>query len=171
MKRKMTSKISDSLQITADSSMTLITPRRGSELVREIEMLRCQIDPLRWLLYHTRIDLDPYVTHADLLRIAKRKPLRRHCHRAVLALCRPAEKFWVFKATVYKSAKCRGFVGFADAHPGNVSPLIFNHAESVNRALRNAYGIALCSVEELPPWTAMGAPNEGMAPVLESRSA
>lgn len=55
---------------------------------------------------------------------------------------------------------------------------IFNHAElcmsetrAVNRALRKAYGIALCSVEELPPWTAMGGPNEGIARVLESRSA
>ena len=69
------------------------------------------------------------------------------------------KNFWVFKATVFKTAKCRGFVGYGDAHPGNVSPLIFNHAEmrtaetrAVNRALRKAYGIALCSVEELPPW-------------------
>jgi hypothetical protein len=105
------------------------------------------------------IELSQYVTHADLLRIAK----KNHCagiHTTpVLALCRPAENFWVFKATVFKSAKCRGFVGYGDAHPGNVSPLIFNHAElrmaetrAVNRALRKAYGIALCSVEELPPW-------------------
>jgi hypothetical protein len=50
-------------------------------------------------------------------------------------------------------------VGYGDANPGNVSPLIFNHAEmrmaetrAVNRALRKAYGVALCSVEELPPW-------------------
>ena len=77
----------------------------------------------------------------------------------MLGLCRPEKDFWVFKATVYKSAKCRGFVGYGDAHPGNVSPLIFNNAEmrmaetrAVNRALRKAYGIALCSLEELPPW-------------------
>jgi hypothetical protein len=77
----------------------------------------------------------------------------------VFALCRPEKNFWVFKATVYKSAKCRGFVGYGDANPGNVSALIFNHAEmrmaetrAVNRALRKAYGVALCSVEELPPW-------------------
>jgi hypothetical protein len=100
-----------------------------------------------------------YVTHADLLQIAK----KNHCAgihtEPVVQLCRPVENFWVFKATVYKSARCRGFVGYGDAHPGNVSPLIFNHAElrmaetrAVNRALRKAYGIALCSVEELPPW-------------------
>ena len=58
---------------------------------------------------------------------------------------------------VYKSAKCRGFVGFGDAHPGNVSPLIFNHAEmrmaetrAVNRALRKAYGVALFSLKVFP---------------------
>lgn len=105
------------------------------------------------------LEASEYVTHADLLRIAKKNHCAGICTEPVLALCRPAENFWVFKATVYKSAKCRGFVGFADAHPGNVSPLIFNHAElrmaetrAVNRALRKAYGIALCSVEELPPW-------------------
>src|SRR5579863_6417177 len=81
----------------------------------------------------------------DLLRLAQ----RRHCHgiqtEPVFGLWRPEKNFWVFKATVYKSAKCRGFVGYGDAHPGNVSPLIFNHAEmrmaetrAVNRALRKA---------------------------------
>jgi hypothetical protein len=100
-----------------------------------------------------------YVTHAELLRLA----VRNHClgiqAEPVLALCRPGKNFWVFKATVYKSARCRGFVGYGDAHPGNVSPLIFHHAElrmaetrAVNRALRKAYGIGLCSLEDLPPW-------------------
>jgi len=100
-----------------------------------------------------------YITHGDLLSLA----IKHHCRgivtKPVLALCRPEKNFWVFKATVYKSPRCRGFVGYGDAHPGNVSPLIFNHAEmrmaetrAVNRALRKAYGIALCSLEELPPW-------------------
>jgi len=100
-----------------------------------------------------------YITHGDLLSLAT----KRHCQgivtKPVLALCRPEKNFWVFKATVYKSPKCRGFVGYGDAHPGNVSPLIFNNAEmrmaetrAVNRALRKAYGIGLCSLEELPPW-------------------
>ncbi len=110
-----------------------------------------------------------YVGHAELLRLAK----RNHCAgiRVVpeLKLCIPAKNFWVFKATVYKSAKCRGFVGYGDAHPGNVSPLIFNNAEmrmaetrAVNRALRKAYGIGLCSLEELPPSTL----NPKMIPAL-----
>ncbi len=100
-----------------------------------------------------------FVTHADLLGVA----MRNHCAgiqvEPVLPLCRAEKNFWVFKATVYKSAHCRGFVGYGDAHPGNVSPLIFNNAEmrmaetrAVNRALRKAYGIGLCSLEELPPW-------------------
>jgi hypothetical protein len=101
----------------------------------------------------------PYVTHADLLRIAMKKQCAGIKTGPVLALCRPEKNFWVFKATVFKSSRCRGFVGYGDAHPGNVSPLIFNNAEmrmaetrAVNRALRKAYGIGLCSLEELPPW-------------------
>jgi hypothetical protein len=105
-----------------------------------------------------RIQLD-YTTHGDLLRLAQRKRCCGILTEPVIPLCRPEKNFWVFKATVFKSSKCRGFVGYGDAHPGNVSPLIFNHAElrmaetrAVNRALRKAYGIALCSLEELPPW-------------------
>ena len=70
----------------------------------------------------------------------------------------PRKNLWVLKATVHKSAKCRGFVGYGDVHPGNVSPLILHDAEmsmaktrAVNRALRKAYGIALCPLEGLPP--------------------
>ena len=99
-----------------------------------------------------------FVTHGDLVRVAK----QNHCAgiqvEPELSLCRPEKNFWVFKATVYKSAHCRGFVGYGDAHPGNVSPLIFNHAEmrmaetrAVNRALRKAYGIALCSLKSSHP--------------------
>jgi hypothetical protein len=95
----------------------------------------------------------------------------------VLALCRPEKIFWVFKAIVYKSAKCRGFVGYGDAHPGNVSPLIFNHAEmrmaetrAVNRALRKAYGIALCSLEGLPPWSLPPRQIPLLRRTLQSRS-
>jgi hypothetical protein len=118
-----------------------------------------------------------YVTHADLLRTAQ----KRRCFgievQPVFPLCRPEKNFWVFRATVYKSAKCRGFVGYGDAHPGNVSPLIFNHAEmrmaetrAVNRALRKAYGIALCSLEELPPWALGPEQIPVLRRTLQSRS-
>src|SRR5207248_4834166 len=56
---------------------------------------------------------------------------------------------------VYTSKVCRGFTGYGDADPSNVSPLVrgaeMRVAESraVNRALRKAYGIGICSVEEL----------------------
>ncbi len=59
------------------------------------------------------------------------------------------------KAIAYKSRKCRGFVGYGDANPSNVSPLVHGaemrvaETRAVNRALRKAYGIGICSVEEL----------------------
>jgi hypothetical protein len=62
---------------------------------------------------------------------------------------------WAFKATVFKTAKCKGFVGYGDADPFNVSPLVRGaemrvaETRAVNRALRKAYGIGLCSVEEI----------------------
>jgi hypothetical protein len=46
-------------------------------------------------------------------------------------------------------------VGYGDADPSNVSPLVRGaemrvaETRAVNRALRKAYGIGLCSVEEL----------------------
>jgi hypothetical protein len=91
-----------------------------------------------------------FVSHGNLLRLA----LRRHCHgihsEPILRLCRPEKNFWVFKATAYKSSYSRGFVGYGDAHPSNVTPLIFNHAEmrmAEPRAHRTVYGVALCSLE------------------------
>jgi hypothetical protein len=96
-----------------------------------------------------------YVTHSGLLRIAKR---RRCCGiKTVIQgpLSDPHSNSWVFKATVYTSLSSRGFVGYGDANPANVSPLVRGaemrvaETRAVNRALRKAYGIGLCSVEEL----------------------
>ncbi len=96
-----------------------------------------------------------YVTHAGLLRIA----LRRRCLGILTVLqerlCDPSAGRWVFKTTVYKSSSSKGFVGYGDADPSNVSPLVRGaemrvaETRAVNRALRKAYGIGLCSVEEL----------------------
>ncbi len=50
---------------------------------------------------------------------------------------------------------CKGFVGYGDADPSNVSPLVHGaemrvaETRAVNRALRKAYGIGICSVEEI----------------------
>jgi hypothetical protein len=67
----------------------------------------------------------------------------------------PAAAHWVFRAVVYKGPKSKGFVGYGDADPSNVSSIVQGaelrvaETRAVNRALRKAYGIGLCSVEEL----------------------
>jgi len=69
--------------------------------------------------------------------------------------CEPKKSRWVFRAIVYKSKYCQGFVGYGDADPSNVSPLVRGaemrvaETRAVNRALRKAYGIGICSVEEI----------------------
>jgi len=96
-----------------------------------------------------------YVTHAGLLRIAQHN--RCSGIRTVIQerLSNPASNRWVFKATVYKSPRSRGFVGYGDADPSNVSPIVHGaemrvaETRAVNRALRKAYGIGLCSIEEI----------------------
>lgn len=96
-----------------------------------------------------------YVTHAGLLRLAT----RRHCAglhvEQVVNACNPNANRWVFRATAYKVGDCRGFVGYGDADPANVSELVRGaelrvaETRAVNRALRKAYGIGLVSIEEL----------------------
>ena len=61
----------------------------------------------------------------------------------------------MFRAAVFKTRACRGFVGYGDADPSNVSSLVRGaemrvaETRAVNRALRKAYGIGICSVEEI----------------------
>ena len=96
-----------------------------------------------------------YVTHAGLLGIARRKSCSGIQVRPAVGFCDPSASRWAFKATVYKSPRCKGFVGYGDADPSNVSPLVHGaemrvaETRAVNRALRKAYGIGICSVEEL----------------------
>ncbi len=96
-----------------------------------------------------------YVTHAGLLRVARRSHCSSICVRPLREFSDPASGRWVFKATVYKSPRSRGFVGYGDADPSNVSSMVHGaemrvaETRAVNRALRKAYGIGLCSVEEL----------------------
>jgi hypothetical protein len=96
-----------------------------------------------------------YVTHAGLLRLARRVRCAGIHVQPVRTFCDPATQRWAFRATVYKSQNCRGFVGYGDADPSNVSPLVHGaemrvaETRAVNRALRKAYGIGICSVEEL----------------------
>ena len=110
-----------------------------------------------------------YVTHAGLLRIAQ----RRRCLGIKTSLQKdvsdPIASRWIFKATVFKTAGSKGFVGYGDAEPSNVSPLVRGsemrvaETRAVNRALRKAYGIGLCSVEELRYLTSSSEPSKPAA--------
>ena len=96
-----------------------------------------------------------YVTHSGLLAIARRNRCLGIGVRPVAEFSDPVACRWAFEATVYKSRTCKGFVGYGDADPSNVSPLVRGaemrvaETRAVNRALRKAYGIGICSVEEL----------------------
>jgi len=117
-----------------------------------------------------------YVTHAGLLRLASRK----HCAGIqvdqVEQSSDPMAGRWVFKSTVFKSPGSKGFAGYGDADPSNVSPMVrgaelrIAETRAVNRALRKAYGIGLCSVEELgalsssPRASTTPTPSNGACP-------
>ena len=96
-----------------------------------------------------------YVTHAGLLRLATRRGCVGIRVQPVSGFCVPAESRWAFRALAFKSEKCRGFAGYGDADPSNVSALVrgaemrIAETRAVNRALRKAYGIGICSVEEI----------------------
>ncbi len=96
-----------------------------------------------------------YVTHAGLLRLATQRRCSGIRVQAIREYCDQATNRWVFKAVVCKSHGTKGFVGYGDADPTNTSSLVRGaemrvaETRAVNRALRKAYGIGLCSVEEL----------------------
>jgi hypothetical protein len=96
-----------------------------------------------------------YVTHTGLLGLARRRRCVGMHVEPVTEFSQPSAARWAFKATVYKSRKCKGFVGYGDADPSNVSFLVHGaemrvaETRAVNRALRKAYGIGVCSVEEI----------------------
>jgi hypothetical protein len=118
-----------------------------------------------------------YVTSGGLLRMAK----ENHCHgihaHAMSKLSDATNNRWVFKATVYKSPGSKGFVGYGDADPSNVSLMVqgaelrIAETRAVNRALRKAYGIGLCSVEELGSLSASSAPAKSHEPSARLQSA
>src|SRR6266403_592156 len=96
-----------------------------------------------------------YVTHAGLLGLGQRRKCCGIHTTLQKGLSDPSSSRWIFKATVYKSHESRGFVGYGDADPSNVSLMVHGaelriaETRAVNRALRKAYGIGLCLVEEL----------------------
>jgi hypothetical protein len=130
------------------------------------------------------IDSGWYVTHSGLTSLARRNRCAGIKVQPVQPFCDPSAKRWAFEATVYKSKTCKGFVGYGDADPSNVSSLVRGaemrvaETRAVNRALRKAYGIGLCSVEEIgtipntcekfPPQNANGNGN-GAGPKVRDR--
>jgi len=96
-----------------------------------------------------------YVTHSGLLQLAFREGCLGIKTILQERLSDVGTGRWVFKATVFKSPSSKGFVGYGDADPASVSSLVRGaemrvaETRAVNRALRKAYGIGLCSVEEL----------------------
>jgi hypothetical protein len=118
-----------------------------------------------------------YVTHTGLIGLARRKRCSGIHVEAVDSLCDSGASRFVLKATAFPSKGSSGFVGYGDADPSNVSPLVRGaemrvaETRAVNRALRKAYGIGICSVEEigtipspvekLPPQNANGNGNGG----------
>jgi hypothetical protein len=111
-----------------------------------------------------------YITHAGLLGLATRRRCSSIRVQAVHDYCDHAANRWVFKAVVYKSHCSRGFVGYGDADPSNTSfrvrgaEMRIAETRAVNRALRKAYGIGLCSVEEL------GSQPSSIPPLREGKA-
>ena len=122
-----------------------------------------------------------YVTHSGLLRIAH----RRRCLGIRTAVARelsdPINNRWVCKAIVHRDPSSKGFVGYGDADPTNVSfsvrgsELRIAETRAVNRALRKAYGIGICSLEEVDsplkaPDVSRDLPHQQPAPHIPSGS-
>jgi len=117
-----------------------------------------------------------YVSHAGLLRLSRRRRCLSLQTQPVVEFCEPSSRRWVFKATVHKSRGSRSFVGYGDADPSNISPLVRGaemrvaETRAVNRALRKAYGIGLCSVEELGYLSSPAGPSGGKGTAASSAS-
>jgi len=96
-----------------------------------------------------------YVTHAGLVRLARRNRCAGIHAKPIPEFCNAEAQRWAFEATAYRSRTCRGFVGYGDADPSNISSLVAGaemriaETRAVNRALRKAYGIGVCSIEEI----------------------
>lgn len=100
-----------------------------------------------------------YVTHSGLIALARRRRCSGITVRPLDKFCDSSSSHWAFQATVFKTRAGKGFTGIGDADPSNISPLLrgaemrIAETRAVSRALRKAYGIGICSVEELgcPP--------------------
>lgn len=166
---------------TAKQKWDLSHNRSSIPLLRELsEQLQLNIGAGDLVLLNDRW----YVTHTGLLRIARRKRCCGINVEPVTSLCDSAANRFVLKATAYPSKTSAGFVGYGDADPSNVSSVVRGaemrvaETRAVNRALRKAYGIGICSIEEigsnplptekLPPQNANTSGN-GTGPKVRDR--
>ena len=106
-----------------------------------------------------------YVTHAGLIGLANRKHCAGIHTDQIEGLSNPSAGRWVFRATVFKTASSKGFVGYGDADRNNVSSVVRGaelrvaETRAVDRALRLAYAIPTCSIEELGAVSAPPTPS------------
>ena len=148
--RKVTNSIKVELQL-AHKIWGVLT-RHSSHALTQLITTHCLSIGAGDLAY---IDGRWYVTHTGLVRLARRKKCSGIHVEAVASLCDTEANRFVLKATVYPSKNSSGFVGYGDADPSNVSSLVrgaemrIAETRAVNRALRKAYGIGLCSIEEI----------------------
>jgi hypothetical protein len=128
-------------------------------------MNRHEIQRLRGLTQHYRFSVAAgdllllengwYVTHTGLIRLANRRRCIGIDVQPIPEFSDALNRRYAFKATAYKSKASPGFSGYGDADPSNVSSLVrgaemrIAETRAVNRALRKAYGIGICSVEEI----------------------
>jgi len=138
----------------------LFAKRRWGSLIerRSLDALRGYSEQFQFSVANgdlLLLDTGWYVTHSGLTRLARRNRCAGIHVETVPQFSDPAISQWAFKATVFRSRACKGFVGYGDANPSNVSSLVHGaemrvaETRAVNRALRKAYGIGICSVEEI----------------------
>jgi len=139
-----------------------LSPMQTASLREYSRQFRLSIDAGDLLL----LDGHWYVTHTGLIRLARQKRCTGIQLRPVLEFSAPTASRWAFEATVFTSKGCKGFVGYGDADPSNTSDLVRGaemrvaETRAVNRALRKAYGVGICSVEEIGSFSGRPAPEE-----------
>ena len=115
------------------------------------------------------LDARWYVTHTGLIRLATRRRCSGIHVQPIPEFSDALNRRYAFKSIVYKSRQSQGFEGYGDADPSNVSFLVQGaemrvaETRAVNRALRKAYGIGICSVEEI------GSVAEHLTPSAQKR--
>jgi hypothetical protein len=119
-----------------------------------------------------------YITHGGLLAVLQNNGCLGIETEPVTTFCDPLARRWVFRATIYKAPDSTKFVGFGDADPSNVSRYVSGaelriaETRAVNRAIRKAFGIAVCSVDELSSSLSQPAPEQNAikSPAREKQS-